>query len=124
MYIDSDGYKRIYEPNHPKTSSSNYIHEHILIAEKALGKLLPKGAEVHHYGKRDDNMKLVICQDHAYHTLLHMRMRALKACGHATWRKCRHCKQYDEPENLYIKGRNVHHRVCRATYAKEYQKKE
>ena len=94
-----------------------------MVAEKALGKPLPKGAEIHHYGKRDDNTKLVICQDQAYHKLLHRRMRAIKACGHASWRKCQYCKQYDKPENLHVKGCHVYHNVCRATYMKEYHKK-
>lgn len=55
-------------------------YEHILLAEKALGKPLPKGAIVHHTGLRHDNigfMKLVICPDIAYHSLIHKRMKDL-----------------------------------------------
>ena len=51
------------------------------IAEKALGKPLPKGAEVHHVDGNSENDKptnLVICPSHAYHMLLHARMRSLK----------------------------------------------
>lgn len=46
-------------------------------AELALGKPLPRGAEVHHAdGSKGDNAPLlVICQDRAYHMLLHKRMR-------------------------------------------------
>lgn len=48
----------------------------------ALGKPLPKGAVVHHAdGSRDENAPLVICQDAAYHNLLHARMRVLAAGG-------------------------------------------
>ncbi len=47
-------------------------------AEKALGKPLPRGAEVHHLdGTKDDNTPLVICQDRSYHMFLHKRMREL-----------------------------------------------
>lgn len=49
-------------------------------AEIALGKPLPKGAEVHHAdGTKGDNSPLVICQDRSYHMLLHKRMRELRA---------------------------------------------
>ena len=57
-------------------------------AELALGKPLPRGAEVHHAdGTTGDNAPLVICQDRAYHMLLHKLMRERGMvypcrCGH------------------------------------------
>ena len=56
-------------------------YEHILVAEKALGRRLPKGAVVHHANKkRSDNTptNLVICPNETYHRLLHRRMKALR----------------------------------------------
>lgn len=56
--------------------------KHRILAELALGKPLPPGAEVHHLnGKHWDNNygNLVICPDHGYHMLLHERMRQLKS---------------------------------------------
>lgn len=55
-------------------------YEHRVLAEKALGKPLPKGAVIHHTGEPHDNcgyFKLVICSSQEYHALLHKRMREL-----------------------------------------------
>lgn len=56
--------------------------EHIQVAEKALGKPLPKGAVVHHWDNNPLNNSpgnLLICPSQAYHMLIHKRMRQLAA---------------------------------------------
>lgn len=57
-------------------------YEHIVAAEKALGKPLPKGAVVHHMNRdKQDNFSygnLVVCPDQAYHMMIHQRMAALE----------------------------------------------
>lgn len=78
--------------------------EHILVAEKALGKPLPRGAVIHHVDENKLNNKpenLVVCPSAAYHILIHKRMRALEACGNADYCKCWICKKYDHPSQLY-----------------------
>lgn len=78
---------------------------HRIRAEKALGKPLPKGAEVHHAdGSRDPNAPLVICQDRAYHFLLHVRMAVKKAGGNPnTDRICWRCKQPKPMSDFHIR---------------------
>lgn len=77
-------YRIRYKPDHPRASSSGCVHEHVLIAEAALGRYLPVTSPVHHVDedKRNNaNRNLVICQDKAYHLLLHVRTRVLRAGG-------------------------------------------
>lgn len=85
-----------------------YIREHVFLAEKALGKALPPKAVVHHHTPD----QIVLCQDTTYHHLLHKRQRALKACGHAGWRKCWVCQTYDDPSKIKDYGRSPYHQAC------------
>jgi hypothetical protein len=124
--------------NGPKSRLDGYVGhnvagrtklEHVLVAERALGKPLPIGAQVHHWDRNranNANENLVICPDQAYHRLLHRRMDALDACGNPNWMPCRFCRQYDAPENLYIAPNGVHayHRACSATYARAHRAKK
>lgn len=115
------GYLLIKMPGHIRADKRGYVFEHILVAENILGKPLPTGACIHHNNEdKTDNQpeNLVICQDNAYHKLLHLKMVALKECGHADWRKCKFCQQYDDPNNLYIapNNKNIRHRACWKTY--------
>ncbi len=72
--IHEQGYVRIW-------TGKRYEMEHVLLAEKALGKPLPPGAVVHHMNNKPaDNhtpFNLVVCPDQAYHMLLHKRAREL-----------------------------------------------
>lgn len=93
------------------------VLRHVLIAEKALGRCLPKGAQVHHVDQdrsNDANANLVICQDAGYHRLLHQRQAAYAASGYASWRKCHICKKHDDPTNLkfYLPSGLVRHLEC------------
>lgn len=118
------GYLYIWKPDHPKAGKKGYVPHACLVAEKALGKYLPDKAMVHHINEiRDDDRpeNLVVCEDSAYHMLLHRRQRALKACGHANWLKCYYCKKYDDPKNLIIKknGSGIH-RECQNKARRKY----
>jgi hypothetical protein len=72
IYIQKDGKKKM---------------AHVLVAEKALGKPLPKGAVVHHVDldkANNDPKNLVVCPSQAYHLLLHKRMRDAARCAQET----------------------------------------
>lgn len=115
--IDSDGYVFIHDPSHPHADNKGYVREHIAIACKVLGKPLPTGAVIHHvneYKQDNRNSNFVICQDEAYHQLIHRRTRALRECGHADWRQCQFCHKWDDPKNLYVCPANsaARHNAC------------
>lgn len=122
-WVSGTGHVSMRAPEHPRATSFGRVHEHVLVAERALGRVLPDGVEIHHVNEDpSDNRScnLVICQDHAYHMLLHKRMRALAACGDANARPCRFCHKYDRQDDIrvYQNGNIVQHRSCAAEYAR------
>jgi hypothetical protein len=123
----SDGYRMVLVPAHPRASEIGRIGEHILAAEIAFGRFLPDGAVVHHANEnRLDNYSegnLVICENKAYHNMLHRRKRALEACGNPDWRKCAYCKHWDDPANMVIRqgpiyGGQGYHKRCASENSK------
>ncbi len=124
MRLDSNGYEVLNRVDR----SGGDIRWHIVVAEKALGRQMPKGAEVHHVNEiRHDSTpsNLVICPDGAYHKLLHKRLNAKKACGNPNWLKCKICKEYDSPNNLSVtpNGKIGYHKKCINQYNREYRSK-
>jgi len=99
QHLNSGGYWATYMPEHPRATHNGDVRVHILVAEKALGKPLPHGVYIHHWEKMLDNSKIVICQDRAYHHLLHQRTEALDVTGHANWRKCCWCSKFSDPND-------------------------
>lgn len=72
--LDKDGYIKVKYNGYTARRTT-------LLAERALGKALPAGAQVHHVNenKADDftPFNLVICPNQHYHRMLHNRARAL-----------------------------------------------
>ena len=113
----SNGYVLVSRPDHPR-ANQGYILEHVAMAEAALGRYLPSGAEVHHVDENKSNNvpgNLVICENRAYHALLHKRARALAACGNPAAHRCYFCGQYDKQGDIFVtKQGKSHHRRCEA----------
>lgn len=114
-----------YEYSHYCSIRKGPIPVHVAKAEKALGRILPYGAVVHHADgdpANNENTNLVICPDEAYHNLLRIRLRAFQACGNPNWLKCYFCKEHDEQSNLRPlrkRGRTVttfYHAACSTAY--------
>ena len=96
------GYLVTYRPDHPN-AKNGCVSDHLLIAEAALGRQLPRGVEVHHVDENEHNnarTNLVICQDAAYHKLLHVRARTVRAGGDPNTQKvccdCRESKAFSD----------------------------
>lgn len=108
--VDSRGYVAI-------TIQGVRKHEHVWVAEQAIGRELPQKARVHHVNEnRSDNRpeNLVICQSQSYHLLLHRRAAALAASGNADFIRCRYCRKWSDQGNLILDGtRSFAHGACR-----------
>lgn len=111
-----NGYIQVKAPGHPNANKRGFVTEHVLIASAILGRALPAGAVVHHInGQRNDNRaeNLIICESVSYHRLLHVRIRAMEACGHPDWLVCMYCHQYGGPNELKRgRGRASWHPAC------------
>lgn len=102
--ITTGNYRAHSRPSHPRASKSGMVHEHILVAERALGYYLPPKSIVHHHddnGLNNKNSNLVICEDQKYHKLLHVRMRVLRAGGDPNTDKiCYQCGVVQNKDNF------------------------
>jgi hypothetical protein len=130
----SHGYVQIGVPGHERGHTpTNYVFEHIVIAERALGRPILPPIEVHHVDENkgnNANNNLVICPDKAYHQMLHRHMKALQACGNSEWLHCTYCKKYDDPKNLstvFDKSNGAsksYHKACARDYMRAaYQRR-
>jgi len=130
--FDKRGYVLALAKGHPRANRDGYVWEHVLVAERACGKHLPATAVVHHVDgnpANNDPSNLIVCQDQAYHKLLHQRATALNACGNASALKCDICHRYDRQEEIraysYRKGigRYGRHLSCNRAHAKAARQK-
>ena len=120
--ISVRGYVRVRCDGHPRADRNGFVLEHILVVEQVLGRYLEACHPIHHVNEnRQDNRpsNLVVCQDNAYHRLLHVRLKAREACGNPNYRQCLFCKAWDDPLCLNERGQSTwEHVQCRREYQK------
>lgn len=82
----TDGYIKVYVPDHPNCTADGYVMKHILVVERAIGRYLTEKECVHHINHiRDDNrienLKLMTISEHmAMHMKERYEKRRNKAC--------------------------------------------
>ncbi len=120
--VDSAGYVMV------NAGRRRPVQEHILVAERALGRRLPSGAHVHHFNeiKNDNrNVNLVICQDNTYHSLLHTLRKIQRAGGRPFIDKwCSSCKRALPRMAFGIDDRCLRCRECSARLARERNRRQ
>lgn len=119
--LSERGYRLVMQRGHPR-ARRGWVFEHILVAEKALGRYLPRSATIHHVnGDQLDNRpsNLVICDSQAYHLRLHRRQRAYDATGNANLLWCHYCQSFDVPERL--NRDQTHHLKCAADWQERHR---
>lgn len=83
----SDGYVKVYVPDHPYATKDGYVMEHILVMERAIGRYIKRDEVVHHKNHiRDDNrisnLQLMTFKEHCS---MHSRERWAKKKGVLTY---------------------------------------
>lgn len=93
--LTTQGYVAVYIPGHPR-ATKGFVLEHVVMAERAVGRPLPIGAIVHHVNdNKQDNRRdnFAVLENHAEHRNLHVRRAVLRAGGNPwTQRVCCYCK--------------------------------
>src|SRR5262249_14381356 len=102
-------------------NSLGFVFEHIIIAEKALGKPIPLHIEVcHPNGDSLDNSRgNLVVGPKGYSKVLYKRLRALRVCGNPNARQCQFCRAWGVPDDTWREqksSKSAYHNDCSAAH--------
>ena len=84
-YVEPDkGYRMILKRDHPRARANGYVLEHILVAEKMMGRPLATGEEVHHKDRNkvnNDPGNLVVYKSHLEHWMMEHHAEVVSAAA-------------------------------------------
>lgn len=71
-FLDSDGYVRVLAPDHFHTFKNGYVHEHVMIMERIIGRRIKRSEVVHHKDEdktnnNPSNLELMTRSQHCAH---------------------------------------------------------
>ena len=78
--IHSSGYIMAYVPDHPRATAEGYLHEHVVIMERAIGRYLEPDEVVHHINrdKTDNRLENLQLMKRSEHSRMHLIERQAK----------------------------------------------
>lgn len=84
----TNGYVEVHKPEHPRSSGRGYVYEHILVAERKLGRPMKSTEVTHHINKirHDNRPENITVMSKTAHDRLHKPDRELAQYGRITER--------------------------------------
>jgi hypothetical protein len=117
-----NGYVAVKRPDHPRKMKDNLVYEHILVAEKMLGRFLQEDEQIHHldFNRMNNKKQNILVLKKGMHTRLHNWIDKLGiqsvieavADGEYHVEQCLNCNEYIET--------NGNEKFCNRDCQKQY----
>lgn len=120
---DENGYYWVCDTNTFSPTHGLAMPEHIVVAERQLGRPLYRGAEVHHKDQNpanNDPTNLQVCKNAEEHREIHRALKRVKKAkmlgspNRLNWEKCKHCNRWGPPWDMVRLSDGFKHVYCKA----------